>query len=607
MRTVPGISAVVPDTASVPRCDAWLPLLSAMRVCGTDLASIRDAVPYVTVEPERQRHMAALIGNPPGVKVGVIWAGNPNHENDRNRSIDGARLGAVLVGPGQRLFSLQKGAAPPFEAVDLAPKLHDFADTAAAISQLDVIVAVDTAVAHLAGALYKPIIVLVPFAADWRWLTEREDSPWYPTVRLLRQDRRGDWTPVLDRLLPTLHSAATATSAQPRICPMSDRTSFVELQREAKTAYRSGNLARAIELQREVVLRAPDEGQQRPIHHLLLGLYQYSCNDAAAAIDTLSCAKALWPSDSEIAENLGVVFNVASRYDDAIRELDRARSLGRESSNLLDALCHASGRTGNVELATRYGRESLELKNQQALAARVPEPLPAGLPPAFDRTDPRRNVIAYSVWGANPRYLVPLLESLRLLPHLFPGWTMRIYTDSSVPVDALSQIRKAGADIRLVSGANEPFYAKLLWRFAVANDSSISRFIIRDADSLLTTKERVAVDTWLASDKYFHTMRDFFTHTDLLLAGMWGGVAGVLPDLQQMWRSYQSPTMLTRSADQRFLGEMVWPTVAQSCLIHDSVFTGCLGSLPFSPYGELPRGRHIGQNAFPFFRRNSGN
>jgi hypothetical protein len=108
--------------------------------------------------------------------------------------------------------------------------------------------------------------------------------------------------------------------------------------------------------------------------------------------------------------------------------------------------------------------------------------------------------------------------------------------------------------------------------------------------------------SWLASDAYFHLMRDFYTHTDLMLAGLWGGVANVLPDLEELWRTYRSPTLHGRTADQRFLADMVWPTVSQSCLIHDSVFTGCLGSVSFPPYGSLLPGHHVGQNAYLHFR-----
>jgi hypothetical protein len=177
--------------------------------------------------------------------------------------------------------------------------------------------------------------------------------------------------------------------------------------------------------------------------------------------------------------------------------------------------------------------------------------------------------------------------------------------DKSVPDEVIRQLKSHGADlVDKTSEGEAPFYARLLWRFEVANDSAVRRFLVRDADSLLTVKERVAVDAWLASDAYFHMMRDFYTHTDLMLAGMWGGTGNTLPDLKKLWHAYRSPHMQGRAADQRFLGDMVWPTVSQSCIVHDSIFTGCLGSIAFPPYGDLLPGHHIGQNAFIHFRRN---
>ena len=168
----------------------------------------------------------------------------------------------------------------------------------------------------------------------------------------------------------------------------------------------------------------------------------------------------------------------------------------------------------------------------------------------------------------------------------------------------MSQLKRNGADlVAKASQRDAPFYSRLLWRFEVANDSAVQRFLVRDADSLLTVKERIAVDAWLKSNAYFHMMRDFYTHTDLMLAGMWGGVGNILPDLQKVWRDYRSEFVQGRTADQRLLSDMVWPTVSQSCLIHDSIFTGCLGSVPFPPYGDLYPGHHIGQNSFIHFSR----
>ena len=139
-----------------------------------------------------------------------MWAGDAIHKNDRNRSIEASLFRPLLKIPGVSVYSLQVGrdgeAAQNFgeEVTDLAPFLGDFADTAAAMVELDLIVSADTSVVHLAGALGKPMWTLLPFIPDWRWLLERDDSPWYPTMRLFRQQTRGDWQAVMDGVCEAL-------------------------------------------------------------------------------------------------------------------------------------------------------------------------------------------------------------------------------------------------------------------------------------------------------------------------------------------------------------------------------------------------------------------
>jgi ADP-heptose:LPS heptosyltransferase len=138
---------------------------------------------------------------PSSRNIGLAWAGNPANEKDRLRSIDLCAFAPLAEARGVRFLSLQKGAAggqaqsPPrgMELVDWSVGLNDFADTAALIDALDLVICVDTAVAHLAGALGKPVWLLLPFGPDWRWLLARADSPWYPTMRIFRQTRADDW------------------------------------------------------------------------------------------------------------------------------------------------------------------------------------------------------------------------------------------------------------------------------------------------------------------------------------------------------------------------------------------------------------------------------
>lgn len=190
-----------------PAADLVVPLMSLPRICGTTLETIRAAVPYLRPDPERVRRWADRLAGPRPA-IGIVWAGRPEHANDRNRSCPLERFRPLLSRPGRRWVGLQKGPAAaqaeeaPFPSLiaNWGPELDDFADTAALVACLDLVIAVDTAVVHLAGALGKPVWVLLSRLCDWRWMEAREDSPWYPTMRLFRQERPGDWESVIERI-----------------------------------------------------------------------------------------------------------------------------------------------------------------------------------------------------------------------------------------------------------------------------------------------------------------------------------------------------------------------------------------------------------------------
>jgi hypothetical protein len=161
----------------------------------------------------------------PGLKTGVVWAGRPEHANDFRRSLDLAALAPVFAVPGVSFASLQVGpraadrqALPAAEIADLSSKLVDFAETAGAVAALDLVITVDTAVAHLAGALGKPVWLLLPRVTDWRWLLGRNDSPWYPTMRLHRQRQGEAWPEVVARLAGELAAVAQGDTA--RLAPL---------------------------------------------------------------------------------------------------------------------------------------------------------------------------------------------------------------------------------------------------------------------------------------------------------------------------------------------------------------------------------------------------
>jgi hypothetical protein len=177
-------------------------ILGLPRALATDLSSIPAPIPYLRAQPERIERWRSRLESSARLRVGIVWAGNPGHYNDRHRSCgleDFAALGGVV---GIAWFGLQKGreeerrSCGSFTLDPLGAEIGDFADTAAILTHLDLVIAVDTAVVHLAGAMGRPVWTLLAFAPDWRWLLGRADSPWYPTMRLFRQPTAGDWASV---------------------------------------------------------------------------------------------------------------------------------------------------------------------------------------------------------------------------------------------------------------------------------------------------------------------------------------------------------------------------------------------------------------------------
>lgn len=213
------VDVVAPFDAALPlpasgNWDFWTPPLSIPYHCKTRIDNIPASLPYLHAQPDAIAYWAALLPRE-GLRVGLVWKGNPQFENDADRSLPGlevlAPLGRVA---GACFISLQKGAGeaqaqhPPanLPLLDLGTKMADFADAAAILANLDLVICVDTAIAHLAGALGKPCWVLLPeYKTDWRWLTHRTDSPWYPGVmRLFRQHTDGDWAPVVAEVCTAL-------------------------------------------------------------------------------------------------------------------------------------------------------------------------------------------------------------------------------------------------------------------------------------------------------------------------------------------------------------------------------------------------------------------
>lgn len=218
LSTCRSIDRVLAEGGPPLEFDCHAPLMSLPLHCRTTLDTVPAATPYLFADPQATERWQSELGEPEGLKIGVTWQGNPKHRWDRHRSFSVQWFRSLAMLEGVKLYSLQKGKgteqlpAASFPIVDLRPRLDKlgggFEQTAAAIEALDLIVTCDSAVAHLAGAVGKPVWVPMSALADWRWLRHREDSPWYPTMKLFRQTSLGQWGPVFDRICAEAGSLA---------------------------------------------------------------------------------------------------------------------------------------------------------------------------------------------------------------------------------------------------------------------------------------------------------------------------------------------------------------------------------------------------------------
>jgi tetratricopeptide (TPR) repeat protein len=341
-------------------CDTLL--LSLPRPFKTRLETIPADLPYLRTSLEATQRWNKRVAKMARLKIGLAWAGNSEHVNDRRRSIDLKVLAPLFDVPGTSFASLQYGARSVdlkrfkrgnIEIEDLACDFGDFADAAAAVNALDLIITVDTAVAHLAGALGKPVWVLLPSVTDWRWMLQREDSPWYPTMRLFRQKRDEDWTNVVPRVASELQ--VVAQNDLSRLTPF-----------EADGKRRAAQAAAIIAAEAAAVMSttAPETATPGPADILA---EQKRRDRYLAGADELSrIAAAASPDNAEAMHTLGVIAHQSGKLNEAIEHVSRAIAI-----NPNVALYHANHGemcrlAGRIDEAIAAGRRALALDPDHA-------------------------------------------------------------------------------------------------------------------------------------------------------------------------------------------------------------------------------------------------
>lgn len=300
----------------------------------------------------------------------------------------------------------------------------------------------------------------------------------------------------------------------------------------------------------------------------------------------------------------GMVYNLKlERWDDALKFGNQAIKLNASTMALYDGLSHAWGAKRNWEEVRQWGLKALNLrlekfKQQPPVEHDV---FAALLPPPPSPETRAHNLIAFSLFGDSSKYCETAVLNAIDQPTIYPNWTCLFYVDASVPDYIVERLRKHGAEVEVIEDKALLRWPRQMWRFLAYDRPGLHRVIFRDADSVISLREARAVDEWLASDKRFHHMRDSGTHTELLLAGLWGVTGGALPPMRPLIERFlASPVSSQHFADQYFLRTMVWPYAQQSLLQHDSIF-GFMDARPF-PDGKAPDDFHVGYaEGSPFF------
>ncbi len=331
MRVLPGIDQVLERGEPLPHFDLHCPMLSLPSALGTDtIADIPHDIPYLHADSAQVaawRARLAALGKP-GPRIGVVWAGSSRLFSptgvalDRRRSIAPDRLAPLFEQSGAQFFSLLKdGPAPPtdFLLTDFMSEMSDFADTAALVANLDLVISVDTAVAHLAAATGKPVWLLDRFDPDWRWLLGRSDSPWYPTLRIFRQPKPGDWDAVFDAVRIELkrqwelrqEQEQGQDSPMPALALPDDLRTIFDA---AVQHHQAGRPADAEPLYREVLAANPRHADS--LH--LLGVIAGQTGRHDLAVEKIRQAIAIDPRQPAYHANLGLTLKAQGRLDEAI-------------------------------------------------------------------------------------------------------------------------------------------------------------------------------------------------------------------------------------------------------------------------------------------------
>jgi tetratricopeptide (TPR) repeat protein len=354
----------------VVEANFYISLLSLPGIFKTRLETIPDKIPYLFADSAKAQSWASKLSES-GFKVGVVWAGQPIHGEDRNRSCTLNQFAPLLEIPGVHLIGLQKGPAAKqrfdqengkIHFVNLGAELKDFSDTAGLIENLDLVISVDTAVAHLAGAMGKPVWVLLPFIPDWRWMMNRKDSPWYSSMRLFCQKIKDDWNSVFQQITDELRIlVATHTNREPSPLTCSPA---MELFRQGNRFYDRNDLSSAISAYQKTIEVKDDFFEA----HFNLGKIYQDQGDLEQARANYQKALQINPDLFQACYNMGVVLQAQDKTEEAILAYQRALELKPDFAEACNNMGTALKAQGKLDLAIECFQKAIELQPAYAPA-----------------------------------------------------------------------------------------------------------------------------------------------------------------------------------------------------------------------------------------------
>jgi tetratricopeptide (TPR) repeat protein/glycosyltransferase involved in cell wall biosynthesis len=343
-----------------PPVDYHIAIASLPHVFETTIETIPCSIPYL-YRPEKEKSiLVQTIEMMDGFRVGISWAGSPIHKNDKNRSCSLSLFYQLTQIKGVVLFSIQKGPAcddirksDRMPVVDLCDLIDDFSDTATAIFHMDLIISVDTATAHLAGAMGIPTWIIIPYEPDWRWMRDRHDSPWYPSIRLFRQPKAGDF----DHVMQDIQHALIDLINHPNSLDY-----LAQFNKTAIHLFNQRRLDDSIHTYKRLLDISPDSD----FLHSNLGIVYLEKNLLDQALQEFKIAQKLAPENSTIYRLLGNVYRRYGQFDYAMENYNKALEINPNDTNLYNEIGTLNEKSANLDEAIKNYNKAIALKPDQA-------------------------------------------------------------------------------------------------------------------------------------------------------------------------------------------------------------------------------------------------